>query len=612
MIDYMVDDRLFTIRNKIAHLTNDEKKLRDVYLRKLAIGELQGPPTGYGSIDKIWLKYYDEYAIKKDFAPMSAYQLMKKCNEGHETDIALNYFGKKISYGEMLENIDTTACALVELGVQKGDVVLMSMPNTPEAEYLFYAVNKIGGILNSIDPRSSKESLQKDILQANVQFIFVLEDIYNKISSRMDIDTIKKIVTISPLESAPVIVKCMGKMRNVHRQKNEKLLDWGKFIILAKHREMIDEIYEPNSTAVIVHTGGSTGIPKGVELSNEAFNSLIYQFMYSNMGLKRRKKYLNILPPFIALGLDNSMHLAACMGLEAILIPSFEPKDFPKLVLKYKPNMIMGGPIHYKMMTTDEKMKKANLAYLEICVSGGDKMQKEMQEQIQGFLKEHGAPANLWIGYGATEVSSGISCVKDDCFRFESVGAPYLKNIVKICNTETGSEVYGYGKVGELKINAPTLMIGYFGDMQKETEKVMSVEDNLRWYHTGDLAHLDRDGMLYIDGRIKRIITRRGFKIYPAYVEELILRHYAVKECAVVGVEDAVEISVPVANIVIKEEYNDREHEEEIIRFVDKLIREELPEYSAMAGYNFLENLPVTPMGKLDFSKLEKMGIIGA
>ena len=587
---------------------------RDLYLRKLAIGELEGPSTGYASIDKPWLKYFSEESIAKEFTPMSIYQLMKSKNIGHENEVALNYFGNKISYGQMLKNIDIVAKALLELEIKKGDIVMMSMPNTPEAEYLFYALNKIGAIINTIDPRTSEEVIRKDIIDSKTNYFFAVDVVSPKIEKIINDTNIVKIISVSPKESLPFILKTAMKLKNKDKknQENAKTISWQTFMKLGlKSEKKVEEIFEPNTPAVIVHTGGSTGIPKGVILSNENFNALIYQQMYSNMGFERNKKFLNILPPFIALGLNNAMHLSACLGLESILIPAFEPEDFPKLILKHKPNIVLGGPIHWNIMMNSKDLENKDLSYLEICCSGGDKMPVETQEKIQEFLKKHSAKANIWLGYGATETSAGTTCVKDDCFRFESVGAPYLKNILEIFDLETGEKIRGYGKVGELRVSSPTIMMSYFGDASSETDKVISIDETGRkWYHSGDLAHFDKDGMLYIDGRIKRIITRRGFKIYPSHVESLILRHPAVKKCAVVGVEDPEELNIPVANIVLKEDCDTKEMRNEVIDFIDLTIKQELPDYSIMAGYNFLDDLPLTPIGKLDFKKLEKMGIL--
>ncbi len=604
---------LDSYRKKIANLDINEQKLRNLYLRKLSLGEIQGPLTGYASIDMPWLKYFDENSLSLDFEPMSIYQLMASKNSSYQEDIALSYFGNKITYGKLLTNIDVVAKSLINLGVKKGDIVIMSMPNTPEAEYIFYAINKIGAVINSVDPRASKEVIKKDIIDSNAKFFFSLDVIDDKLKEIANGTSLEKIISISPYVSLPFPLKQVMKIKNRKRNfDNNLFMNWHKFLDLGKkYTGEVPNIYEPNAPAVIVHTGGSTGTPKGVILSNENFNSLIYQQMYSNMGFERNKKFLNILPPFIALGLNNAMHLSACLGLESIMIPSFEPEDFPKLIMKYKPNIVLGGPIHWNIVMNSELLDDKDLSFLEICCSGGDKMPKEIQEKVQSFLKKHNAKANIWLGYGATETSAGTTCVKNDCFRYESVGAPYLKNILKICDTDTNEEIRGYGNIGELRVHAPTIMMGYFGDAKNENDSVIVTDEyGKKWYKTGDLAHFDSDGMVYIDGRIKRIITRRGFKIYPSYVESLILKHPLVKECAVVGVADPDELNIPVANIVLKEEYDDPDTREEVVAFIDNAIANELPEYSTMAGYNFLKELPKTPIGKLDFKKLEKMGIL--
>lgn len=569
--------------------------------------------TGYASIDKPWLKHYSQEQLSVEFTPMSMYQLMEKCNREHLSDTALSYFGTEITFSKLFTKIDAAAKALCQLGVKPGDIVMMGMPSTPEAVYIYYAVNKIGAVLNSFDPRTATEEIKKDIILSKAKIAFIIDAILPKMEKILPELPLDKLIVISPYASMPVPVRAFLKAKNEKQIPNsKKYMSWEGYLKAGRafHNE-VPCIYVPNQPALIVHTGGSTGRPKGVILSNESCNALIYQLIHSNIGFARKMVFLNILPPFIALGLINAIHLAACLGINAVLIPSFEPEDFPNLVLKHKPNVIMGGPIHFHMMLKSEKMAHADLSFIEICVSGGDKMPLETQKKVQAFLKEHHAKANFCIGYGATETSAGTACMPNKGFRFESVGIPYLKNIMEVYDIDTGEKLRGYGKIGELRVNAPTLMLGYFGENSNETDKVIWTDENgLKWYCTGDLAHFDSDGYLYIDGRIKRIITRRGFKIYPSYVEQLILEHPAVKECAVVGVPDPEEISIPVANIVLREGFVSEENQKEVIAYIRETIARELPEYSQMAGYNFLQALPTTAIGKLDFKKLEQLGIL--
>lgn len=566
--------------------------------------------TGYPSIDKPWIKYYTEQQKSVRFEPMSMYQLVRKNNAAHQNDTAFNYMGNQISYGTLLRKIDDAANAMAACGVQSGDTVAMLMVNTPEAAYVFYAANKIGAIVNSIDPRTKPEQIKKDLDLSKPKIIFAVDILQNMLDGILkDIDN-PCVVLVSPFLSLPPVLKLAAGVKSLLNPKKESAYqNWPQF--LKKQRTSAKEVFQPDSPALIVHTGGSTGTPKGVMLSNENANALAYQLLNCNMGFHRNARFLNILPPFIALGLVNAMHLAACSGLESILIPSIKPEEYPDLVLKYKPNMLMAGPIHYQKLIESEKMGKVDLSFLEICVSGGDTCPLEFQEKVQRFLKERNAKANLCIGYGATETSAGSSCMRNDCFKMESVGVPYLHNVMTVVNPETGKEICGYNQTGELMVSGPTLMMGYWGTTEEETQKVIVTDDNgVQWYRTGDLAHIDEDGYIYIDGRIKRIIVSGGMKIYPAHVESLIRKHPYVKECAVVGVADPDKINIPVVNLVLYPEFNLPECKTEVIRFIEQQIKDLLPDYTKIAGYNFLDNMPLTPIGKLDFRALEKMGVL--
>lgn len=571
----------------------------DLYLRKVSLGEIKGNVTGYASIDKPWLKYYSEQAISSNFAPMSMYQLMKSKNNGYEKDIAISYLGLNITYGELFYHIDLVAKAVKNLNIKQGEVVMMSMINTPEAEYLFYALNKLGIVVDCIDPRSAPNAIQSDLIISKARYFFCLDSLTPLVIQAMSGTYLEKIITISPTES-------LENVGNKEYAYYDYIMSWKEFLShCAGTNVQIDDVYIENSPAVIVHTGGSTGIPKGVVLSNENCNSLIYQMLYGYSEFERNMIFLNIMPPFVALGLNNAMHLSACMGLVSVMVPSLNPEEFPELVIKYKPNIIMGGPIHFNLMLNNELLKKEDLSFIKICCAGGERLPLNVQQQFQAFLKEHNSNANVWIGYGATETSAGTTCMRNNCYKYGSVGIPYLQNVLEVFDTETGEKINGYMKIGELRVSSPATMIGYLGNVSDNTISVDS--DGTRWYHTGDLAHFDEDGLVYIDGRIKRIILRRAYKIYPAHIETLILKHPAVKECAVVGIPDPIELNVPVANIVLKDEF--KTQQKDVIDFVDKAIKEEINDFSMLFGYNFLDKLPLTPIGKIDFISLEKMGI---
>ena len=219
---------------------------------------------------------------------------MQKSNVGHENEVAIEYFGRKITFKELMNNIDLVAKGLTAIGIKKGDVVMMSMPNTPEAEYLFYAINKIGAVLNTIDPRTSPEIIINDAIKTNTKYVFGI-DALSKVLEKMP-ENIKG-VAISPYTSLPLPLKIMMKLKG-NPNKNSQVLSWDNFINMSKQSNIKEttSIYEPNSLAAIVHTGGTTGIPKGVMLTNENLNGLIYQMKYGYDNFHRGQTFLNILP----------------------------------------------------------------------------------------------------------------------------------------------------------------------------------------------------------------------------------------------------------------------------------------------------------------------------
>ncbi len=600
---------LLALKKRIAQMTTAEQVERDIYLGKLASGELQGPPVGYVSIDKPYMKYHTEEAIRTEFTPMSAYELMVQRNAGHENDLMFAYYFKKYTFGDALRQIDITAKALLELGVTKESVVMMALPNCPEAVFLFYAVNKIGATINALDPRYSKDNLMEAIEEAKSKFFFATSVMVNNLASApADV----RIISVSPFNTFPFGLKQLMEYKATKGQKLERAMTWNAFIKLGKLSKLdtVASVFEPDKGCIIVHTGGTTGTPKGVVLSNENFNGLIYQLLNNDVGLERGLTFLNILPPFVAMGLDDGLHLAACAGIYQYLIPTLKPEDFPGLVMKYKPNLILCGPVHCEMMK--KKLTAGeDLSFIKLIMFGGGEYENEKQAEFNAFLREHGCSIDLYCGYGATETASGNSCQKPSCYKLGCSGAPYLKCVDGLFDPETQEEIYGLDQVGELYISGPTVMQGYYGNKEEETSKVIFTDEaGVRWYRSGDLAHFDADGMLVYDGRMKRIITRSAFKIYPQYIEQLIAQHPMVDQCAVVGITDDEELSIPVANIVIKAGCsNPEETKESIIAFCDEIISEKVSPFARMAGFNFLKDLPQTGIGKLDFRTLELLGI---
>ena len=597
----MEKEKLVLLKQNLAKLSEEQKKQRDIYLRKLSCGEIQGPMTGYPSIDKPWLKYYPEESIGVEVPKITAYQQVYEKWKDKQGMIALEYFNRKITYNEVFKNIEKAAKSLKALGIKKGDVVTMAMPTCPETVYLFYALNRIGAISNCVDPRMTVDGFKMSLENTDSHHIITVDMCESVISEVIKVADIKNAISVSPVESAPLPIKALAVAKKTGKSQ---FMNWQEFIKKGTtYYGKIDSEYEENMPLTIVHTGGTTGKSEGVVLTNENFNNMALTQILCDLGFQAGDRFLTFLPPFTAYCLVNAIHDGLYLGWHNVLIPMFQPSDFPILMKKHKPNHVLSGPILWDAFIRSKKQEKENLSYLKSPISGGDSLNIELERQVNEFLKEHGSSATIIQGYGMSEVSAAAFYAKQSSYKPGSVGIPYIKNNVGIFNPDTDEEL-PYNQEGEICISSPTLMLGYYNN-QEETDKVIEIkEDGERWLHTGDIGRVDEDGNLYIVGRMKRMIVRNGNKLFPSNIETIVLRHPAIENVAIVQMPNEVERNVPVAHILLKEEYSGME--EEIIEQVETTISEELPVHNIPYTYIFREELPITGLNKVDFKTLEK------
>lgn len=594
-------DELKEYREKLGKLTHEEEKQRNLYLKKLANGTLQGPLTGKQSIDKTWLKYYEDYDIKQDIPKMSAYDYMVVNNNSNLDKNALNFYGIKITYEELLKNIDKITRSLISLGVKKGNIVTLAMANTPEMVYLFYALNRIGAISNVIDPRYSADEMKREINKVNSKYFITLADCYDTSRRIIEETNVEKTVYLTALESMPLPIKVVNKLKNKIKSIDNNSISWNDFIKNGKKIDKdINNIYENDMPVTIVHTGGTTGEPKGVVLTNENFVAMANMHMHGGLDYEKDDKFLNILPPFIAYCLCNGINMPLTLGLEVTIIPQWDVPDFPMILDKYKPNHVLAGPILWDYVT---KSDIRDLSYLKTPVSGGDALNEELEKRINDFFKKKNCKSKVAQGYGMTEVSSAAVFSKQEANKIGSVGIPFIKNNVSIFDPETLLEK-NIGEEGEIWISSPTVMKEYYNNNIATEELKITTIDGNNWIRTGDIGKIDLDGNLYIVGRMKRMIVRSGNKIFPANTENIVLKLNEIDNCAIVGIDDDIERKVPVIHIVLKKEIV--ESKEEIVEKIKKIISDNLPEFNIPVKFVFRESMPLTSINKIDFKKLEQ------
>lgn len=565
--------------------------------------------TDYPSIDKPWLKYYSEEAINAPLPECTIYEYLWENNKDHLDDIAIIYFNRKITYGELFRNIDKTASALVAIGVKQGEIVTIAMPSIPEALYAFYALNKLGAVANMIHPLAGEQEICHYLNEVESKVCVMFTGTYEIVKDALSKTSVKTSVVVSPAQSLSPVLKCLYKLKakDAKIKNSADLMGWSAFIQKGKGVKAEKVKKDCHEMALISHTGGTTGEPKGVMLTDYNINALIWQI---SCGLKydRQESNMAVLPPFVNYSLVNGMLAPLAFGFKVILIPDYKANLFGEYAKKYKPNHLMASiPPYYEAMLEDKELKQMDLSFLWHIYYGGDKMDSVKEQQVNEFLLSRGAKYPLAKGLGSTEMVSAAIVTYESCNKLDSVGIPLVKITCKIIDPETCEE-RSYNQQGEICMTGPTLMTGYYKNESATNEVVKIHAEGQRWLHTGDLGYITEDGIVYVTGRIKRIIMTKGddgnvTKLFPDRIEKELSKHPAVGLCCVVGVDDEVRIHYPKAFVVLNDGYNGSD---ELTNDIRAFCKDKLPGYMIPDEIEYLSDLPRTPRGKIDYRALEK------
>ena len=567
-------------------------------------------PTGYPSIDKPWLKYYSEEAINAPLPECTIYEYIWNCNKDHLNKPALKYFGKGTTYAQMFSWIDSTAKAFSALGVKQGELVSMCMLTMPETIYSIYGLNKIGAVCNLIEPRTNAELIKDRINAAGSRVLVVVDVFLPKILQIVDKTKLERVIVVPLSESMPIHTKVgfkLTKGRKIPRiPAEQRYTYWSAFLANGKYTQLIPAPYVKNTPAAIIYTGGTTGISKGALLSNDSLTAMALQSIYDAPRLYEGERFLEIMPPFIAYGLIFGFFIPFCASLENTLIPVFEPKKFAELILKHKPNHVVGVPAFFESLANSAEVGNQKLDFLMCAITGGDRLLASTEDHINQFFKEHGCKYKILKGYGMTEMGSAATFTTTEACNIPgSVGIPTHCTEVKVIDHETGEEL-GYNVQGELCMTGKTMMLGYYQNDSETNKVIRRHPDGKMWIHTGDIGYMTEDGVIYIVDRIKRMVIRPdGHNVWPSVIEEVVTRHPSVKECAVVGMPNPTNKNgkIPTAFIVVEDGY---EATEELIEDIDRFSKVHLPERDVAMDYRYIDKLPLTLVGKIDYRALEK------
>ena len=560
----------------------------------------------YASQAKPWLKYYDQKFIDQTLPALSAFEYVCQRSKNHLNDTALDYYGRKFTYADLIVNVKKTAAALRGAGVKKGDIITVVSIMTPEIIALFYAADMMGATLNLVDPRYSVEGIREYIEEVDSHLLVCLNVVYERCRQAAKRTNVEKVIVLSPADSLPPVMAVGYKLTTPDKNKYaSNVIRWKQFIKGGEGQSTAAEPYDPDHACVVVHTGGTTGSPKGVMLTDDCFNGIALQFQAYPKLFHRGQKLMNVMPPFIAYGFACGIHLPLVLGFTVVIIPNLDPAKLGSLVLKHKPEHMFGVPTHYQQLAADPKLRDKDLSFIINYAAGGDSLSRGAEQTVNDFLAAHGARYPIAKGYGMTEVSSAATVAAGLDNKPGSVGIPMVNTVVAAFEPGTDQEL-PIGQRGELCISGPCLMKGYYNKPEETAILLRRHPDGRVWAHTGDMGYLDEDGFVFLDSRIKRMIIRHdGFKVFPSMIENVVSRHPAVHQCSVVGCadKDHTQGRLPFVYIVLKADTTAKK--KQVIRELERMCAEELPEYVQPVAYKFISSMPMTPVGKVDYRQLE-------
>lgn len=557
-----------------------------------------------------WKKYYSKKDRQVEIPDISLYKIIKEQALMNPSNVAIDYFGKKITYKNFIKEIDKAARSFRCYGIRPGDVVTICMPNMPEGVISFYALNKIGAIANMIHPLSAEEEIKNYLNEADSVMLVAVDICYEKIERILSETKVYKVILVSANDSMPKALSLgytLTKGLKIRKPKSMEVYTYWKDFI--KKSELYNYEYEVKSkkdiTSVILHSGGTTGIPKGIVLTNGNLNALALQVKIVFKDIVPGDKILAIMPIFHGFGLGVSVHSGFVLGAEVVLVPQFSAKTFDNLVKRNKPQVIVGVPTLFEALLNNKGFNGMDMSYVKHFVSGGDSLTEKQNDSINEFLRNHGCNIKVEQGYGMTESVAATALAFGKANKPCTIGIPFPGNYFKIVAKGTQEEVK-FGEVGEICVCGPTVMQGYYNN-EKETNLVLQIhKDGNIWLHTGDIGSMDEDGVITYVQRLKRMIISSGYNVYPQQIEQVIETHPEVLKCTVVAMPHKYKVQVAKAYIVLKEGISPSGS---LKKEIKELCEKNLSKFSIPYDYEYRKSLPKTLIGKVDYKQLEREAI---
>ena len=529
------------------------------------------------------------------------YQCLLKSASVHSHQNALLFNGKYFTYEALVQKIDHLASGLNQFGLTKGNVITFAMPNVFEAVFGFYASSKLGLICHMVHPITPVIQMKKYMKISGSKTLVVLDSFYHHYESLLE-DPEITIFLVSPVSEFNFVIKSLYK---IIQRKNLKGIKYGqrvkKFTDLYANQVINVTNINPLSTAVYLHSGGTSGQPKTIELSHQSINYLASQCGYI-MGVEsfENKHMLAVLPMFHGFGLCMGIHGMLVSGGVNTLMPKFDPKKAIQLSAKNQINYLIGVPSLFESLLKQPHFNSSKMMHIDQAFVGGDYVSTDLKNRFNQQMINNGSPARLLEGYGLTEVVTvcSVNTLKENHPTSVGKAVPGMTIQIKDLSSD---EILGPNQDGEIIVTGPTVMNGYLND-QEATNQAFFIYQDKRWIRTGDLGSINEQGQLFFKQRLKRIIKVSGVPVLPFEIENLLSCQEEIAEVSAISVPDQDKGNV--VKLFIVWSNKDKTLSDQQMK---EIIKNHLGTYAIPRDIVALEALPKTVIGKLDVLELEKM-----
>lgn len=549
-----------------------------------------------------WHAYYGDVPHHIDYPNVTMYEALAQTAERCPEAVAYDFFGTTATYRQFLAEIDRCADALAVLGLRQGDRMTIAMPTCPQAVVCFYAVNRLGAVASMIHPLSTATEIAFYLNLSKSRFALTLDAFYGKFKSIHGQAPLEKLILARIPDYLPWLKRVgfnLTKGRQIPKVPEDAMVVWWQAMMAQSHPQSAPGRVGFEDLAVILYSGGTTGKPKGIMLSNRNFICEGKQVSAWG-GLTSGDAILAILPVFHGFGLGVCINAAFMGGAKSILVPQFTPEDVAKLIRAKRPNFLVGVPTLFEALNRSAYFQKTDLSCIKAAFCGADTLPRRVKERFEAIVRQQGGDTQLREGFGLTEAVTAIMAMPLTEYREGSIGVPFPDMDAKIVRSGT-TETLPPGEEGEICISGPAVMTGYLEQPEETAKTLQQHPDGKTWLHTGDIGTMDRDGFFYFRLREKRMIKSSGMNVYPAQVEDQLYKHSMVQEVCIIGVPDAKQVERVKGFVVLKDSSQAGPvMEKELIDFC----RRDLIKWSCPREIEFRTELPLTLVGKVAFAEL--------